>query len=190
MCLWAISIKQEIACFSWTVALESISLPKITGCGVVTCFTRWKTIVFAFWSQISMCFLGKTHRQWVHLSMQDSESCIHVHSPGVTFSHQVTESWASKSGEVSFPFCKTTLVLPQSCLAVCDLMDCSSPGSSVHGISQNTGVGCHFLLQGIFLTQGLNPGLLHWQAGSLLLSHQRSPWQDHSSTKGYSFLFY
>ena len=25
---------------------------------------------------------------------------------------------------------------------------------------QNTGVGCHFLLQGVFLTQGLSPGLL------------------------------
>ena len=34
----------------------------------------------------------------------------------------------------------------------------------------NTGVGCHFLLQGIFLTQGLNlhlSHLLHWQAESL-----------------------
>ena len=38
----------------------------------------------------------------------------------------------------------------------------SLPGSSVHGIlsGKNTGVGCHFLLQGIFLTQGSNPGLL------------------------------
>ena len=26
---------------------------------------------------------------------------------------------------------------------------------------KNTGVGCHFLLPGIFLTRGLNPGLLH-----------------------------
>ena len=26
---------------------------------------------------------------------------------------------------------------------------------------KNTGMGCHFLLQGIFLTQELNPGLLH-----------------------------
>ena len=26
---------------------------------------------------------------------------------------------------------------------------------------KNTGVGCHFLLQGIFPTQGLSPGLLH-----------------------------
>ena len=32
---------------------------------------------------------------------------------------------------------------------------------------RNTGVGCHFLLQGIFLTQGSNPHLVclqHWQA--------------------------
>ena len=28
---------------------------------------------------------------------------------------------------------------------------------------KNTGAGCHFLLQGIFLTQGSNPRLLHWQ---------------------------
>ena len=36
---------------------------------------------------------------------------------------------------------------------------------------KNTGMGCHALLQGIFLTQGLKPCLLHWQAGSLPLSH-------------------
>ena len=39
---------------------------------------------------------------------------------------------------------------------------------------QNTGVGCHFLLQGIFLAWGLNLHFLHWQAGSLPLSHQGS----------------
>ena len=39
---------------------------------------------------------------------------------------------------------------------------------------KNTGVGCHFLLQGIFLTQGSNLRLLHWQAASLPLSHQGS----------------
>ena len=38
---------------------------------------------------------------------------------------------------------------------LCDPMDCSLPSSSVHEISQakNTGVGCHFLLQGISQTQ-------------------------------------
>ena len=40
-------------------------------------------------------------------------------------------------------------------------MDCCLPGSSVHGDSpgKNTGVDCHALLQGIFLTQGSNPDL-------------------------------
>ena len=40
--------------------------------------------------------------------------------------------------------------------------------------SKNTGMGCHFLLQGIILTQGLNPHLLclqHWQVTSLTLQH-------------------
>ena len=39
----------------------------------------------------------------------------------------------------------------------------SPPGSSLHGDSpgKNTGVGCHFLLQGIFPAQGLNGGLLY-----------------------------
>ena len=48
----------------------------------------------------------------------------------------------------------------QSYPALCDPMDCSLRGSSVHGILQaRTGVGCHFLLQGIFLTQGSHPPL-------------------------------
>ena len=40
---------------------------------------------------------------------------------------------------------------------------------------KNTGAGCHFLLQGIFQTQGSIPCLLHWQAGSLPLHHLGSP---------------
>ena len=42
-------------------------------------------------------------------------------------------------------------------------MDCGPPDFSVHGIfpGKNTGVGCYALLQGIFPTQGSNPGLLH-----------------------------
>ena len=54
-------------------------------------------------------------------------------------------------------------LLAQSCPTLCKPMDCSPPGSSVHGDSpgKNTGVGCHFLLQGIFFTQGSNLGLLH-----------------------------
>ena len=51
-------------------------------------------------------------------------------------------------------------------------MDCSLPCSSVHGILQARTLEWILLLQGIFLTQGLDLclfSLLPWQAGSLLL---------------------
>ena len=48
-------------------------------------------------------------------------------------------------------------------------------------LDKNTGVGCHFLLQQIFPTQGLNPCLLHGQVDSLPLSHQESPAVEYSS---------
>ena len=61
--------------------------------------------------------------------------------------------------------------LLQSCPTLCDSMDCSPPGSSVHGDSpgKNTGVGCYALLQGIFLTRDRTrvSRLLYWQVGSL-----------------------
>ena len=59
-------------------------------------------------------------------------------------------------------------------------MDCCLPGFSVHEISQGRilGVGCHFLLSGIFPTQGLNlhiQHLLRWQVDDFLLQHLVSP---------------
>ena len=65
----------------------------------------------------------------------------------------------------------------QSCLTLCDSMDWSPPACSVHGTFQarNTGVGYHFLLQGIFPTQGSNLGLLHCRQTLNHLSHQGSP---------------
>ena len=41
---------------------------------------------------------------------------------------------------------------------------------------KNTGMGCHFLLQEIFPTQGLNPGLLHLQVVSFLLPLLSAQW--------------
>ena len=48
---------------------------------------------------------------------------------------------------------------------------------SIHFPGKNTGMGFHFLLQGIFLTERLKLyllGLLHWEVDSLPLSHQES----------------
>ena len=52
--------------------------------------------------------------------------------------------------------------LLELCPTLCDPMDCSPLGSSVHGDSpgKDTGVGSHALLQGIFLSQGSNLCLL------------------------------
>ena len=65
-----------------------------------------------------------------------------------------------------------------SAVSLWDPMDCSMPGSFCPWDfpGKNTGVGCHFLLQGIFLTQGSNLHLL-WllQADSLPLIQLGSP---------------
>ena len=52
--------------------------------------------------------------------------------------------------------CMRACPFTQLCPALCDPMDCGTPGSSVHGILQVgiLGVGCHFLLQEIFLNEG------------------------------------
>ena len=65
----------------------------------------------------------------------------------------------------------------QSCLTLCDSMDYSLPSSSVLGDSpgKNIRVDCHALLQGIFPTQELNPGLLHCRQILYCLSHQGNP---------------
>ena len=79
------------------------------------------------------------------------------------------------------------VLVSQSCLALCDFVDCSparllclwnSPG-------KNTGVGSHSLLQGIFSTQGSNPGLMHCRLILYCLSHQEGP----SGAPGKSPLF-
>ena len=51
---------------------------------------------------------------------------------------------------------KVKVLVTQPCPTLCNPVDCSPPGSSVHGDSpgKNTGVGCHALLQGIFPNQG------------------------------------
>ena len=79
------------------------------------------------------------------------------------------------------------------CMSVC-LVTKSCPTLKPHGLyparllrpqdspGENTGVGCHSLLERIFPTQGSNPHL-HWQACSLPLSHLSSPFRLHTTPK-------
>ena len=61
--------------------------------------------------------------------------------------------------------CVVLCLVTQSCLILCEPMDCSLPGSSVlrNSPGKNTGVSCHALLQRIVPTQGLKLRLLHWR---------------------------
>ena len=87
------------------------------------------------------------------------------------------------------------LVRAQSYPTLCNPMDCSPTGSSVHGMDspgKKTGVGCYALLQGIFLTQGSNSHLqhfLHCQVDSLPLSHLGSHRYSYTKQKIYLMNF-
>ena len=93
-----------------------------------------------------------------------------------TLKHYLFSLWVRQVGSNIAQWCKwlfmlyavpclVTLLCPTLCVPV----DCSPPGSSVHTDSpgENTGVGCHALLQEIFPTQESNPGLPALQTDSL-----------------------
>ena len=95
--------------------------------------------------------------------------------------HQQPSTRDTQSHLLSFPCVSAcSRGLPTVCVGrsvVSDSLrplDCSPRSASVHGISQTryTGVGCRFLLQGIFPTQGSNLGLLHCRQILCCLSHQ------------------
>ena len=75
--------------------------------------------------------------------------------------------------------CVCVCSVAQLCLTLCNPMDCSPPWDS---LGKNTGVHCDFLFQ-IFLTQGSNMHLLHWQVDSLPLSHLGIPYVPWQSPK-------
>ena len=73
----------------------------------------------------------------------------------------------------SMRVCVCVYVFSHSVIVSADSLgpvDCSPPGSSVHGILQARILewGFHSLLQGIFLTQGSNPSLLHLHCKQIL----------------------
>ena len=111
-------------------------------------------------------------------STRESELAVTVGGAGELChkpTHTITSRRREEARKPRVLLCYLFVVsVAKLCLTLCDPMDYSPPGSSVHGISQaRTRVGCHFFLQGIFPIQGSNLRLLHWQADSLPPSHLR-----------------
>ena len=83
--------------------------------------------------------------------------CVGIHGSGEGYLGNVS---------IAFFWCLLYVcacLVAQLHLTLCNLMDCSPPGSSAHGILQARmlELGSHSLLQGKFLTQELNPCHLH-----------------------------
>ena len=79
-----------------------------------------------------------------------SLSCVRLSRPG-SFVHEVFQARILAAAAAKSL---------QSCPTLCNPINSSPPGSSMGSPGKNTGVGSHFLLQGIFPTQGSNPHLL------------------------------
>jgi len=114
-------------------------------------------------------------RTWKQPKCPSAEECIDKEVVYIYIQWNITQPWKEmKLCHLQRP---VLCLVAQLCPTLCDHIDCSLPGSSVHGDSPGkyTGVGCHALLHGIFPTQGSNQGLLHCRWILYSLSHQGSP---------------
>ena len=95
-----------------------------------------------------------------------------------------TSMWCRKNMCVCVCVSVCDVLVAQSCPILWDPMDCSPPGSSVHGISQARILEWVAISdsRGIFPTQGWNSCLLHWQAGYLYRWATR---EAHSRSRGF-----
>ena len=104
--------------------------------------------------------IAKIQKQAVSISREMATQNVVYPYRGLLFSHEKKETLPFAATWIDFA---VLYLVTQSCPTLCDPMDCSPPGSSVHGDSpgKNTGVDCHALLQENFPTQESNRGLLH-----------------------------
>ena len=96
--------------------------------------------------------------QGIFLTQESNEGLLHC--------RQILYQLNYQGSCYSYPAAAAAAKSLQSCPTLCNPWN--SPG-------QNTGVGSCSLLQGIFPTQGLNPGLPHCRQILYQLSHKGSP---------------
>ena len=132
------------------------------GCSVSTLL--WRSVCFRNWQIVGEVAWHKL--VWWELSWQ----CLISHRKyqleagnGEWAKWEATDTPRSDMQGLPSRSERVLCLVAQACWALCDPVDCSPPGFSVHGNSpgKNSGVGCHALLHGIFPTQGSNTGLLH-----------------------------
>ena len=107
----------------------------------------WRMTQVLHYARNSLMLTCKS-KEWLSLPLWNSQSMREDRSINNSRMWLITFVWSE---------------VAQSCPTLCDPMDCSLPGSSCPWDfpGNSPGVDCHFLLQGIFPTQGSNLGLPH-----------------------------
>ena len=143
--------------FGWTPGVGD-------GQGGLACCDSWGRIELDTterlnWTDLRLCL--KDHNQSEYLHTSDNCRCLYLRQ-------RFIKPWFILIRHVKWSEVKVS----QPCLTLCDPMDLYSLWYSS---GQNIGVGSLSVFQGIFPTQGLNPGFLH--CGQILyqLSHKGSP---------------
>ena len=119
----------------------------------------------------SPCPFGSQGETNLYIEKQQQNMYTPLNSPIIFTAKNIMEPHSTKSEDwYSHPTVGVCRSVTSSCLWPRGLLRARllCPGDSP---GKNTGGGCHFLLQGIFLTQGSNPGLLHCRG---ILYHQNS----------------
>ena len=130
------------------------------------------------WQPTPVFLPGKSHRKrylvcyspWSHKDLDMTE-------PTHTHTHLIFKTFWNP---VSLYLSNHTACVVLSCFSHVDSLQSQWTAArqaplSIFSSGKNTGVGCHVLLQGIFPTQGLNPGPPHCRQILYQLSHQESP---------------
>ena len=132
------------------------------------------------------CLMPTRHVLVSHETLR-AEKPSPMYLVGMLRSREHQSQFARGVAAVGAPFCFSPAAFPfHWCWAVLSRSVASNslrpyrlqPARLLHprdSPGRNTGVGCHALLQGIFPTQGSNPGLLHWRRILYCLRHQGNP---------------
>ena len=136
----------------------------------ITKETLWNNAGLLNYKAGDMCQVIKWKKNCYHPSADLSK---HYDIPSLTSQGQILSCLKRRR-------LKVTVLVTQSCSTLRDSIDCSQPGSSPRKSSgKNTGVGCHSLLQRVFLTQGSNLSLSHCKQILYHLSDENlmfTPW--------------
>ena len=117
----------------------------------------------------NLCF-NKPSRWFWYSTLRSTDRVQSLHVTGIFKGHSAKKRWESESVRSlshAWLFVMSDFLTPWT-VAARLLCPWDSPGKNSAGC-------CHFFLQGIFLTQGLNPGLPRHRQTLYLLSHLGSP---------------